>query len=165
MREEIEGKTEVEAMAMERLAPILARYRDRRGALIPLLQEVQEEFGYLAEGVMRALAEALDVSPAQLYGVASFYTQFYFEPRGKNIIRVCTGTACHIRGALGVLERFEKELGIKAGETSPDLKFTLETVNCVGCCGLAPVVVVNEQVIKKKDHPKVIARLKGEGEE
>lgn len=144
----------------ERLETIWARYQGRQGVLISMLQDVQEEFGYLEEGTMRALAKALQVSLAQLYGVASFYTQFYFEPQGRNIIRVCTGTACHIRGAMAVLDRFEKELGIKAGETSADLEFTLETVNCVGCCGLAPVVVANEQVIKKRDHPKLIASLK-----
>ncbi len=145
----------------ERLETIWDRYRGQRGALIPLLQEIQEEFGYLEEGAVRASAKALGVSPAQLYGVASFYTKFYFEPRGRNIIHVCMGTACHIRGALAVLERFGQELGVEAGKTSEDFKYTLETVNCVGCCGLAPVVVVNERVVKKGDHPKVIARLKG----
>lgn len=124
--------------------------------LVPLLQDVQEEFGYLEEGVMRALAEALRLPLAQLYGVASFYAQFYFEPRGRNVIRVCTGTACHIRGGAAILARLEEELGIRAGETRADLVFTLETVSCVGCCGLAPVVVANDRVFRKRDQRKLI---------
>jgi NADH:ubiquinone oxidoreductase subunit E len=95
--------------------------------------------------------------------VASFYSQFYFEPRGRNVIKVCIGTACHIRGASAILERIEKELGVKDGETTPDMEFTLETVNCVGCCGLAPVIVANERVVRKKDQQKVVARLKNQG--
>ena len=141
---------------------IVAKYRQREGVLVHVLQDIQREFGYLPEDALRIAAKGLNLSFAQVYGVASFYTQFYFTPRGENVIKVCVGTACHIRGALAVLDRFEKELGIKAGETTNDLKFTLETVSCVGCCGLAPVVVANEQVVKKRDHPKLIARLSGE---
>jgi NADH-quinone oxidoreductase subunit E len=111
---------------------------------------------------LRITAEELNVPFAQVYGVASFYAQFYFTPRGKNVVRVCVGTACHVRGAMSVLDRFEEEIGIKAGETTADLEFTLETVSCVGACGLAPVAVANEQVVKRRDQPKLIARLKGE---
>ncbi len=146
----------------ERAWEIVAKYRQREGVLVDVLHDIQREFGYLPEEALRITAKGLNLSFAQVYGVASFYTQFYFTPRGENVIKVCVGTACHIRGALAVLDRFEKELGIKAGETTNDLKFTLETVSCVGCCGLAPVVVANEQVVKKRDHPKLIARLSGE---
>jgi len=140
---------------VERLTPILARYRGKRGGLIPLLQEVQGELGYLPEEALRLVADALDLTLAQVCGVASFYAQFYFEPRGRHVIRVCTGTACHIRGAPGILARLEQELGISPGETTEDMAFTLETVNCVGCCALAPVVVVDDRVLKKRAHKKL----------
>jgi len=149
--------------AVSRIEPLLARYEHRKGILVPLLQDVQAEFGYLPEDMVRIISERLDLSSAQVYGVASFYTQFYFEPRGRNVIKVCVGTACHIRGASANLEWLEKELGIEDGETSPDMEFTLETVNCVGCCGLAPVIVVNERVVRKRDQQKVVGRLRSRG--
>jgi NADH:ubiquinone oxidoreductase subunit E len=145
----------------EKVQEIVAKYKQREGILVHLLQDIQQEFGYLSEEALEIASRELNIPFAQIYGVASFYTQLYFTPRGKNVIKVCVGTACHVRGAMGVLTKFEKELGIKAGETTADLKFTLETVNCVGCCGLAPVVVANERVVKKRYHSKLIARLKG----
>lgn len=138
-----------------RLEPILSRYRGQEGGLIPLLQEVQGELGWLPEEALKLVAEATGLTLARVVGVASFYAQFYFRPRGRHVIRVCTGTACHIRGAPKILERLEEELGIRAGETAADLSFTLETVNCVGCCALAPVVVVDERVLKRRDHKKL----------
>jgi NADH:ubiquinone oxidoreductase subunit E len=147
----------------ERIEPILAQYEGREGVLVPLLQDVQDELGWLPEDAVNLVSERLDLSPAQVYGVASFYAQFYFEPRGRNIIKVCVGTACHIRGASAGLEWLEDELGIEDGETSADMEFTLETVNCVGCCGLAPVIVVNDRVVRKKDQQKAIAQLKSGG--
>ena len=146
-----------------RMEPLLTRYDGREGILVPLLQDVQDEFGYLPEDAVNIVSERLNFSPAQVYGVASFYAQFYFEPRGRNIVKVCVGTACHIRGASAGLEWLEKELDIKDGETSPDMEFTLETVNCVGCCGLAPVIVVNERVVRKRDQQKVVAGLRSPG--
>lgn len=139
----------------ERIAPILARYARRKGVVVPLLQDVQSELGYLPEQAMRIVAEEIGFPLARLYGVASFYSQFYFQPRGKHVVRVCTGTACYIRGAPALLARLEEELGIRAGQTTPDLAFTLETVNCVGCCALAPVVVVDDRVLRKRDHKKL----------
>lgn len=144
-----------------RVREIVAKYRHKEGVLVHALQDIQQEFGYLPAVALPITAKELNLSLAQVYGVASFYTQFYFTRRGENVVKVCVGTACHVRGALAVLDRFEKGLGIKAGETTADLKFTLETVSCVGCCGLAPVVVANEQVVKKRDHPKLITRLTG----
>jgi len=147
----------------ERIEPILAQYEGREGVLVPLLQVVQDELGWLPEDAVTLVSERLNLSPAQVYGVASFYAQFYFEPRGRNIIKVCVGTACHIRGASAGLEWLEDELGIEDGETSADMEFTLETVNCVGCCGLAPVIVVNDRVVRKRDQQKAVAQLKNGG--
>jgi NADH:ubiquinone oxidoreductase subunit E len=145
-----------------RLAPILAKYDGRKGVLISLLQDVQDEFGFLEEDAMSAAAAALSLQLSHLYGVASFYSQFYFEPRGRNILRVCTGTACHIRGAPAIQARLEEELGIRAGETTDDLVFTLETVNCVGCCALAPVVTVNDRVLNRREQKKLSAWIREE---
>lgn len=139
----------------QRISPILARYAGKKGVVVPLLQDVQSEFGWLPGEAMQVIAKELPLPLARLYGVASFYSQFYFQPRGKHVVRVCTGTACHIRGAPAILARLEEELGIRAGETTPDLAFTLETVNCVGCCALAPVVVVDDRVLRKRDHKKL----------
>ena len=150
---------------LEKVLEVVANYRRREGVLVPVLQDIQRELGYLPEHALRIASRELDLPFAQVHGVASFYAQFYFTPRGRNIIQVCVGTACHIRGSQRILERFENELGIKAGETTEDLEFTLETVSCVGCCGLAPVVVANEKVIKQRDLPKLIARLRNQGEE
>jgi NADH-quinone oxidoreductase subunit E len=139
----------------QRLAPILAKYQGKDGAVISLLQDVQEEFGFLEAAAMSAVAEALRLPASRLYGVASFYAQFYFEPRGKNIVRVCTGTACHIRGAPAIQAKLEEDLGVLSGQTTDDLTFTLETVNCVGCCALAPVVTVNDRVLNRREQRKL----------
>jgi len=155
-----EGATISAAELTERLAPILAKCAGNDGAVIALLQDVQEEFGFLEEGAMSAAADALNLPVSRLYGVASFYSQFYFEPRGKNIIRVCTGTACHIRGAPAIQARLEDELGVLAGETTDDLAFTLETVNCVGCCALAPVITVNDRVLNRREQRKLSAWMR-----
>lgn len=123
---------------------ILSDYPAEEKSLIPVLQKAQEEYGYLPEDILKEVALKLDLSLSQIYGVVTFYTQFHLEPRGENIIRVCTGTACHVRGASEVLSTLEEELGVKSGETTEDLKFTLETVACIGACGLAPVIMVND---------------------
>ena len=123
---------------------ILDNYEKEEKYLIPILQDAQNEYGYLPEEVLKEIACNLDLSLSQVYGVVTFYTQFHLEPRGENIIRVCQGTACHVRGAGPVLEKIEEELGIDSGETTEDLKFTLETVACIGACGLAPVIMVND---------------------
>jgi NADH-quinone oxidoreductase E subunit len=111
--------------------------------LIPLLQAAQKAYGYLSMKVMDRIAEYLQVSRSRVYSVATFYTQFHLLPRGENIIRVCTGTACYVRGGKAVLGVLENKLGLKAGETTDDLKFSLETVSCLGTCFLSPVMVVN----------------------
>lgn len=123
---------------------ILSRYEKKERYLIPVLQEAQDEYGYLPEEVMKEIALGLNLSLSQVYGVVTFYSQFHQEPRGNNIIRVCMGTACHVRGGDSILNAIKDELGIDAGETSDDLEFTLESVACIGACGLAPVIMIND---------------------
>lgn len=115
--------------------------------LIPVLQYIQNDCGYLPTEAITAAARHLRVSEAKVYGVASFYAQFHFEPRGRNTVTVCRGTACHVRGSGKMLQDVENHLGVKAGETTEDLSFSVETVACYGSCALAPVVVINERVM------------------
>ncbi len=126
---------------------ILSEAQKKRGVLIHAFQGIQKEYNYLPEDALNALSKKLDIPLSDVYSTASFYKHFYFKPRGRNVVCVCLGTACHVRGAGKVLEKIEESFGIKRGETTPDLSLTLETVGCVGCCGLAPVVTVNEEVV------------------
>ena len=129
----------------EELDQLLNRYRGTKGSVIPVLQQAQEIFGYLPKDVLIKISKEIDVPISQVFGVVTFYSQFHLEPRGKNIIRSCQGTACHVRGAKAVLVSIKEKLGLKDGQaTTPDLKFTLETVACIGACGLAPVFMVND---------------------
>ena len=126
----------------EQLAELLGKYRGTKGSVIPVLQQAQEIFGYLPKEVLIEISNQLDVPVSQIFGVVTFYAQFHLEPRGKNIVRSCQGTACHVRGAKGVLNAIREKLGLKEGQvTTPDLKFTLETVACI----LAPVFMVNDE--------------------
>ena len=115
-----------------------------RGSLIPLLQQVQAEVGYLPPGVMERIAERAGVTPARVFGVATFYSQFRLEPVGRHIIRVCQGTACHVQGAVAVTEAVCDELGVEEGGTTEDGEYTVEPVACLGCCSLAPVIMIDE---------------------
>ena len=133
-----------ETNEFSQLDAILAKYQGVKGALIPVLQDAQNTYGYLAREVLERIADKMDIPISQIYGVVTFYSQFHLNPRGKNIIRVCQGTACHVRGAKAILKAIEDNLRISAGGTTPDLKFTLETVACIGACGLAPVLMVND---------------------
>ena len=129
----------------EQLDQLLNRYRGTKGSVIPVLQQAQEIFGYLPKDVLIKISKEINVPISQIFGVVTFYAQFHLEPRGKNIIRSCQGTACHVRGAKAVLASIKEKLGLKDGQvTTPDLKFTLETVACIGACGLAPVFMVND---------------------
>ena len=123
---------------------IVAEFSTSRGALIPMLQQVQEEIGYLPSAIMERIAERSGVPPARIFGVASFYSQFRFKPVGEHIVRVCEGTACHVQGAVDVVEAVCDELGVAEGGTTEDGKFTVETVACLGCCSLAPVIMIDE---------------------
>jgi NADH:ubiquinone oxidoreductase subunit E len=133
------------------LTPVLERYADDSGALIPVLQHAQEIYGYLPQAALREIAEKRSTPFSEVYGVATFYTQFHLTPRGKTIVRICHGTACHVAGAPEVTRAITDELRVDVGQTSDDLQFTVEAVACVGCCGLAPVVVVDEQVHGRMD--------------
>jgi NADH-quinone oxidoreductase subunit E len=126
---------------------VLTEAQKKRGILIHAFQSIQKEYNYLPEEVLNALAKKLNIPLSEVYSTASFYKHFYFKPRGRNVVCVCVGTACHVRGAKKVLEKIEESFGIKEGETAADMSMTLETVGCVGCCGLAPVVTVNEEVV------------------
>jgi NADH-quinone oxidoreductase subunit E len=130
---------EMEAATVE---GILDRHQRAPSAIIAILQDVQEEVNYLPEGVLRYVAEQLDVPASKVFSLATFYRAFSLEPRGRHLIHVCTGTACHVRGAVKILDALEREIGIHAGETDEQGLFTLETVNCLGACALGPVVVV-----------------------
>lgn len=137
------------------IAEVSTPKQKRRGLLIHALQEIQKEYNYLPDDALRQLSKKLQIPLADIYSTASFYKHFYFKPRGKNVVCVCMGTACHVRGASKVLEKFKETLQLNEGETAPDLSVTLETVGCVGCCGLAPVVTVNEEVIGAVSPKKV----------
>jgi len=126
---------------------IICEYDRGKGVLIHAFQKIQHDYGYLPEDVLKTLSKKLSLPLAEIYSVASFYKQFHFSPRGRKVVRVCTGTACHVRGAKHVLNAIEEEFGLKEGETTEDLAMTLETVGCVGCCGLAPVATINEDVV------------------
>jgi NADH-quinone oxidoreductase E subunit len=128
----------------ENLQPIFDKYRGQKGTLIPILQEAQNRYGYLPREVIREIARATDNPVSRIYGIVTFYSQFHLKPRGRNIIKVCQGTACHVRGGKKILNFVEERLGIKPGDTTADLRYTLETVACIGACGLAPVLMVNE---------------------
>ena len=133
---------EVELSTVDRL---IAEYGAGAGSLIPVLQKAQEAYGYLPKPVLERIAQGLRIPPTQAYGVATFYAQFRLEPMGRYIIRVCHGTACHVSGAERITEAFERELGVKEGQTTDDRLFTLESVACLGCCSLSPVAMIGEE--------------------
>lgn len=133
-----------EETTAEDIAAIIATFDRRRDNLIPMLQQIQEKHSYLPAKAMGMVAEHLEISSSEVYGVASFYNQFRFHPPGRHQIKVCMGTACHVVGSDIILENFERKLGIREGETTPDREFSIESVACVGCCALAPVTVVDE---------------------
>ena len=130
----------------DRLLPILNPYRGQRGATVPVLQKVQEELGYLPEEAISEISNFLGLSKSEVYGVASFYAQFRFERQGEHIIKVCQGTACHVRGGRRILDTVEQALGIQPGGTTEDYRFSLERVACFGACALAPVLVIDKTV-------------------
>jgi NADH-quinone oxidoreductase subunit E len=139
----------------QQAADILKSSRGDKKELIPILQEIQAKFGYLPREAMLEVAEFLRIPESSVYGVATFYNQFRFTPPGKHPIKVCLGTACHMKGGNIISEAWERELGIKVGEVTPDHKFSLERVACVGCCAMAPVTVVEETVKGKVTPTKV----------
>ena len=130
----------------QEIKQIIDNYKGRRECLIMMLQDIQQKHNYLPEKSLRVLSDSLDVPLTKIYAIATYYKSFSLTPKGKHLIQVCLGTACHVRNAMKVLETFERELDIKCGETDGERNFTLEDVRCVGCCGLAPVVTIDEEL-------------------
>jgi len=143
---------------LDKLKEIIAEYSQQRWPLIPLVQRIQNEFGYIPSQSIPILARALRLFPSQVQGVISFYEQLYTRPRGKKIVRVCRGTACHVRGGKTILKLVKQNLGIEEGETTPDMEYTLDTVACIGVCALAPNVVIGDRVFGHMN-PKKIEHL------
>ncbi len=144
-----------------RIEAIINEYQEQRWALIPLLQRIQQEFGFIPPGSISLVANGLRLFPAQVQAVISFYAQLYTTPRGKNIVRVCRGTACHVRGGKTILKLVTQHLGIGEGETTPDLEYTLETVACIGVCAIAPNIMIND-VTYGRMNPKRVSQLLGQ---
>ena len=142
-------KVEITDQQMSDIIAIIDKYRDDQGALIPVLHEVQDYFGYLPIEVQKVISDELHVPLAEIYGVVTFYARFSTQPKGKYAVSVCMGTACYVKGAGKILEKFENALGIKAGEVTDDGMFSLDACRCIGACGLAPVATVNGEVYGK----------------
>ncbi len=141
---------------------LLSEFHGTKDEIIPILQRVQDAYGYLSDQAMSAIARFTHVPKSKVYGVATFYAQFRFKPRGKTHAMVCRGTACHVNGAQRILEEIEETIGVKEGNTSEDLEYSLETVACIGACSLAPAVMINNTVEAKLDAKKV-RKLFGNG--
>ena len=151
---------------LEKVNEIIDRYQRRKSALIAVLQEVQKEYRYLPEEVLQYIASAMEVTPAKVYSVATFYENFSLEPKGKYVIKICDGTACHVKKSIPVLNALRGELGLSDSKhTTDDLMFTVETVSCLGACGLAPVITVNDKVYAKMTPESAKEILKGIREE
>ncbi len=150
-----------ETLDLAPLDKIIDEWEGKKGSLIPILQRGQELYGYLPCQVLEHIAKRTCTPMNQVYGVVTFYAQFYLEKRGKYIVRQCDGTACHIRGSSKIMETVERELGIKVGETTPGYKYTYEVVYCLGSCGLAPVAVINDKFYGRLEPGDFVHTLKG----
>ena len=144
-----------QADVQDKMRGVFSHYQGEKQELIPILQETQEEFRYLPAAAMKEIGRFLRIPESTVYGVSTFYAQFKLTPLGKKIIRICRGTACHVRGASKVLSEMEKQLSIKAGETTDDLEYTLETVACIGACALAPTMTIDKETYGKMTTKKV----------
>lgn len=144
------NKDKIEAFKM-----FMKGHKGTKGVLMPVLQEAQGVFGYLPIEILQLISRQLNIPMSEIYGVATFYSQFSFIPKGENIISVCLGTACYVKGAQAILEEIEDQLGIKAGFTTPDLKFSITSTRCIGDCSLAPVIIINEDIYPKIQKEKV----------
>ena len=146
-----------------KLAQVMTEYKNVKGALMPILQKAQGIYGYLPIEVQKKISDGMDVSLAEIYGIVSFYSQFLLNPKGEVAVNVCMGTACYVRGAGDILKKVSENLGVKPGETSSDGKYSLEGVRCIGACGLAPVILVNENVygrLKPEDITGILEKYK-----
>jgi NADH-quinone oxidoreductase subunit E len=153
------GTAKIDPIDLSALDQIVEPYLSKKEMVIPVLQKVQEHYGYLPRPAMEGVSRLMRIPLSRLYGVATFYAQFKMKPRGRNIIRVCKGTACHIQGSPKIAERIEEILGVQSGETTDDLRFTLEEVACIGACALAPVIMVNDNPHGRLTPDKVKAVL------
>jgi NADH:ubiquinone oxidoreductase subunit E len=145
---------------LARIETIIAEYQNQRWALLPLLERIQQEFGFIPPSAVSPIARSLGLFPAQVQGVITFYAGLYTTPRGKNIVRVCRGTACHVRGGKTILKLVKRHLGIEEGEITSDFEYSLETVACIGCCALAPNMVINKNIYGRMN-PKKAASIFG----
>lgn len=140
---------------------LIEKYTNKKGILIPLLQDIQDLYGYVPKEAVFIIAKTLSLHPIDIFGILSFYSQFYMEPRGKNTIKVCLGTACHVMGGSEIIKYFSENLEIEEGETTKDGNFTLEKVMCLGCCGMAPVVAINNDFYGRFEIKKAQDILEG----
>lgn len=144
----------------EKVDAIIEKYEYKKSALIAVLQEVQQEYRYLPEEVLMYICDKMDITPSKVYSVATFYENFSLEPKGKYIIKICDGTACHVRKSIPILNALREELGLSDSKrTTDDMIFTLETVSCLGACGLAPVITINDQVHAKMTPESALALI------
>lgn len=148
---------------LDKTMQIIETHRNSKGALIPILHEVQKEFGYLPEEMLKLISKELNIPMTEIFGVASFYSIFSLEPKGEYVIRVCLGTACYVKGAQNIIDRLSKELNVEVGKTTEDGKFTLEATRCLGACGLAPVMTIDDRVFGRlvpEDVTKILKEYK-----
>lgn len=158
----VDKQKAVTQIDLKRVDQIIARHKDQKWPLIPLLQEIQGEFGYIPPEAIGSIARAFGLFPAQVQGVITFYEQLYTTPRGRKVVRVCRGTACHVRGGKTILKLVKRHLGVEEGQTTPDMEYTLETVACIGVCALAPNLVIGKDTHGHMN-PKKVAKLFGDG--
>ena len=152
-------------MQLEKVDRIIQQHNMQKNALIAMLQDVQNEYSYLPQDVLTYISRTMHVPLSRTYSLATFYRAFSLKPKGRHPVAVCLGTACHVRAAVKILEKFERQLGIKCGQTTPDLNFGLEVVRCLGCCGLAPVVTVGPELYGKVSLNKVDQIIKQHSKE
>ena len=147
MAQAVDEKPKNTERSFQRVLEIIDECGTKESALIPILQKVQDEYRYLPQEILAFIATALDVPPATVFGVATFYAQFSLDPKGKYLVRVCDGTACHVRGNKVIIDALRNKIGLKPGQTTTkDMRYTLEMVSCLGACGLAPAVVINDKI-------------------
>ncbi len=154
----MDKRQEIASIEHKRIAEIISRHEDKKWPLIPLLQEIQQECGYIPPEAINPIARTFRLFPSQVQGVITFYQQLYTTPRGKRVVRVCRGTACHVRGGKTILKLVKQQLGIEEGETTSDMEYTLETVACIGVCALAPNIVIGKDTHGHMN-PKKVAQL------
>jgi NADH-quinone oxidoreductase subunit E len=148
------------AVDLSLMDPVFEKYRDQKGALIPILQNAQAIYGYLPPEVLQLIGKQLGIALSQVYGVATFYSQFYLERRGRHVLRLCDGTACHVKGTRALLNAISEEFGVNPTETTEDGELTLEIVYCLGSCALAPVAVLDDQVMGRMRRERLLEQVK-----